>query len=62
LFLLTIGENGDELPWKTAKPFGEPTTSKRKAFLDFIGESYRFRQRLRQEEQQDIEEKTEPGS
>ena len=30
--------------------------------LEFIGESYRFRQRLRQEEQQDIEEKTETGS
>jgi len=29
--------------------------------LEFIGESYRFRQRLRQEEQQDVEEKTETG-
>src|SRR5256885_10608274 len=30
--------------------------------LEFIGESYRFRQRLRQEEQQDIEEKTGNGA
>ena len=29
--------------------------------LEFIGESYRFRQRLRQEEQQRLEEKTETG-
>ncbi len=29
--------------------------------LEFIGESYRFRQRLRQEEQQRFEEKTETG-
>ena len=29
--------------------------------LEFIGESYRFRQRLRQEEQQDVAEKTETG-
>ncbi len=29
--------------------------------LEVIGESYRFRQRLRQEEQQDVEEKTETG-
>jgi DNA replication protein DnaC len=29
--------------------------------LEFIGESYRFRQRLRQEEQQDVEEQTETG-
>ena len=29
--------------------------------LEFIGESYRFRQRLRQEEQQRLDEKTETG-
>ena len=29
--------------------------------LEFIGESYRFRQRLRQEEQQRLEEKIETG-
>ncbi len=29
--------------------------------LEFIGESYRFRQRLYQEEQQDVDEKTETG-
>ena len=29
--------------------------------LEFIGESYRFRQRLRQEEQKSFEEKTETG-
>jgi hypothetical protein len=29
--------------------------------LEFIGESYRFRQRLRQEEQQSEESKTETG-
>ena len=29
--------------------------------LEFVGESYRFRQRLRQEEQQRLEEKTETG-
>jgi len=29
--------------------------------LEFIGESYRFRQRLRLEEQQRLEEKTETG-
>jgi hypothetical protein len=29
--------------------------------LEFIGESYRFRQRLRQEEQQSVESKTETG-
>jgi hypothetical protein len=29
--------------------------------LECIGESYRFRQRLRQEEQQSLEEQTETG-
>jgi len=29
--------------------------------LEFIGESYRFRQRLRQEEQQSLLEQTETG-
>ena len=29
--------------------------------LEFIGESYRFRQRLRQEEQESLEGKTETG-
>lgn len=29
--------------------------------LEFIGESYRFRQRLHQEEQQGVDEKTEAG-
>ena len=49
--------------------FGDPTMTSalldrltgKGHILEFIGESYRFRQRLRQEEQQSLTEQTETG-